>query len=99
MLEAAIEAGADDCETGGDMHLITCGFTAVGEVSSGLAARFGEAASVRIVWRPHNLVPISGEPAQTLLKLLDVLDDLDDVQAVYSNADIPEAELAAWEEG
>jgi len=99
MLEAAIEAGADDCETGGEGHLITCGFTAVGEVSSGLAARFGEASSVRIVWRPQNLVPISGEPAQTLLKLLDVLDDLDDVQTVYSNADIPEAELAAWEEG
>ena len=94
MLEAAIEAGAEDCESGAEGHVVTCAFVALGEVSGALAAKLGEAESVKAVWRPQNLVPVSGEAAQTLLKLLDVLDDLDDVQTVFSNADISEEELA-----
>lgn len=94
MLEAAIEAGAEDCESGAEGHVVTCAFVALGEVSGALAAKLGEAESVKVVWRPQNLVPVSGEAAQTLLKLLDVLDDLDDVQTVFSNADISEEELA-----
>jgi YebC/PmpR family DNA-binding regulatory protein len=94
MLEAAIEAGADDCASDEEAHIVTCAFEALNEVSAALASQFGDADSASIVWRAHNSVAIEGEAAQTLMKLLDILDDLDDVQNVFSNEDLSEEELA-----
>lgn len=94
MLEAAIEAGADDCVVEGEEHVVTCGVPALNDVASALATRFGDAASAKFVWRPQAHLPVSGEAAEKLLKLLDVLDDLDDVQAVYANFEMDDAELA-----
>jgi YebC/PmpR family DNA-binding regulatory protein len=94
MLEAAIEAGADDCVVEDDHHVITCEMAALAGVAQALAAKFGDAAAAKFVWRTDIEVPIAGESAETLMKLLTQLDDLDDVQSVYSNEDISEAELA-----
>ena len=63
-------------------------------VAKALEARFGEPESAKIVWRPQTLVPVAGETAETVLKLVSALDDLDDVQAVYANFDISEEDLA-----
>jgi YebC/PmpR family DNA-binding regulatory protein len=93
MLEAAIEAGCDECETEEEVHVLTCAMAALGESSAALAAKFGEAASAKFVWRPQAEITIEGDPAESLIKLLTALDDLDDVQNVYSNEDISEAEL------
>lgn len=95
MLEAAIEAGADECESDEDGHVIVCAYSALGEVSTTLSKRFGDAAMARIIWRPQSGVPVQGETAQTVLKLVSALDDLDDVQAVYANFDINEEDFAA----
>ena len=89
ILEAAIDAGADDAVSDG-AHTVTCAFENIGEVSSALAARFGDAQSVKVVWKPNVLTALDAEKAESLLKLVDALDEDDDVQSVFSNADIPE---------
>jgi len=94
MLEAAIEAGADDCAVEGESHVITCEMNSLAPVSSGLAKKFGDPASAKFVWRTDIAIPVEGDGAETLMKLLDTLDDLDDVQDVYSNEDISDEELA-----
>lgn len=93
MLEAAIEAGADDCVVEDEAHVITCRMEALTEVSQALAAAVGEAESAKFVWRPQTLIPVTGDPLPTLLKLIDTLDDLDDVQNVYANFEASEADL------
>jgi YebC/PmpR family DNA-binding regulatory protein len=94
MIEAAIEAGADDVETEEDEHVILCAMPALNHVAQNLAARFGEAASAKFVWRPQATIPIEGDNAESLLKLLTALEEHDDVQNVFSNEDISEAEMA-----
>jgi transcriptional/translational regulatory protein YebC/TACO1 len=60
-----------------------------------LAAKFGEAESVKIVWKPNVMAPITEiEKAETLMKLLDLLNEEDDVQMVFTNADMSD-EIAA----
>jgi YebC/PmpR family DNA-binding regulatory protein len=94
MIEAAIEAGADDVEAEDEERVVVCAIPALNEIAQALTAKFGEPASAKFVWRPQASIPISGESAETLMKLLTALDDLDDVQTVFSNEDISDAELA-----
>jgi transcriptional/translational regulatory protein YebC/TACO1 len=94
MLEAAIEAGADDAVSSDDGHVVTCAFESIGELSAALAARFGDAETVKIVWKPQMLTSLDQEKAESLLKLVEGLEDDDDVQAVFSNADIAEDVMA-----
>lgn len=102
MMEAAIEAGAQDVEADlgtdqwdtGDGHTIYTSFEDLSEVAAALEAKYGPAASVKTVWRPKSNVPVAGDQAATLMKLIDALDDDDDVQAVYANFDISEEEMA-----
>lgn len=94
MLEAAIEAGCDDCAAEGEEHVLTCEMAALAEAVAGLSEKFGEPTSAKFVWRTDIAIPIEGDPAESLMKMLDQLDDLDDVQNVYSNEDISDEELA-----
>jgi YebC/PmpR family DNA-binding regulatory protein len=94
MLEAAIEAGADDVASDESGHTITCAFESIGEVSSAMAAKFGDAESVKVVWKPQTLAPVDQEKAESLMKLVDGLDEDDDVQVVFSNADISDEIMA-----
>jgi YebC/PmpR family DNA-binding regulatory protein len=94
MLEAAIEAGADDVASDESGHTITCAFESIGEVSSALAAKFGDAESVKVVWKPQTLAPVDQEKAESLMKLVDCVDEDDDVQVVFSNADISDEIMA-----
>lgn len=95
MIEAAIDSGADDASSDETGHTITCAFESIGEVSSALAAKFGDASSVKVVWKPQTMTPVDQEKAETLMKLVDALDEDDDVQVVFSNADIPDDVMAA----
>jgi YebC/PmpR family DNA-binding regulatory protein len=85
MLEAAIEAGADDCETDNEAHWLTASVENYNEVAAVLEAKFGPAKSASIVWQPQNTVDVDVEKGEKLLKLIDALEDSDDVQAVYAN--------------
>lgn len=96
MMDAAIEAGAEDVESDESGHFIYTAREEMQSVSDALQAHFGEdvaAKSVKLIWKPQNLVPIEGDPASTLMKLLDVLDELDDVQNVYDNSELSDAEM------
>jgi YebC/PmpR family DNA-binding regulatory protein len=94
MLEAAIEAGCEDCTVEAEHHVIICEMNALASAAQELAKKFGDPASAKFVWRTDIAVPVEGEAAEALLKLLDQLDELDDVQDVYSNEDISDEELA-----
>ena len=88
IMEAAIEAGAEDVETDEDGHTITCAFEDIGTVSTALEEALGEAESINVVWKPQNRTPVDEDKASTLMKLFDALDNDDDVQNVFSNEDI-----------
>ena len=91
MMEAAIEAGADDVESDRDGHEVTCATDELFAVRDTLEARFGPPLSAKLDWRPSVTVPVDdADRAAALVKLLDALEANDDVQAVYSNADIPD---------
>jgi YebC/PmpR family DNA-binding regulatory protein len=94
VMEAAIEAGAEDVASDEDGHVILCAFEDIGEVSSALEAALGEAMSVKTIWRPQNSVPVDEERAQSLMKLVATLEDDDDVQNVYANFEVDEETLA-----
>ncbi len=94
MMEAAIEAGADDVESDEDGHTIYTAFEDLGAVVEALSAALGDPKATAIVWRPKTTTPIEGDQAQTLLKLMDALDDEDDVQNVYANYEMSDEELA-----
>ena len=91
MFEAAIEAGADNVESGPEGHEITTTVENFFAVRDALEQKFGEAEAAKLDWRPATSVTLDEEKAAGLLKLLDVLEDNDDVQNVYANFDIPEA--------
>ncbi|MDG6093796.1 YebC/PmpR family DNA-binding transcriptional regulator [Acetobacter sp. AN02] len=90
MLEAAIEAGAENVASTADMHEITCQVESFFAVRDALESRFGEPESAKLDWRPENSVSLDEDSARSVLKLLDVLDENDDVQNVYANFDLPE---------
>ncbi|MDB5453879.1 MAG: hypothetical protein JWO33_2457, partial [Caulobacteraceae bacterium] len=93
VMEAAIEAGADDVESDDETHTVYTAFADLSEVAQALEAALGAARSTTIAWRPKALTPVSGDAAVTLMKLLDALEDDDDVQNVYTNEDISAEEL------
>lgn len=95
MLEAAIEAGADDVESGEEDHVVLCAPDDLSTVRDALEATFGPSSSSKLVWRPATTAPVTDEEvAQSLFKFIDVLEDNDDVQTVYANFDIPDELMA-----
>ncbi|WP_432344882.1 YebC/PmpR family DNA-binding transcriptional regulator [Shinella yambaruensis] len=94
VMEAAIEAGAEDVTTDEDGHTIICGFEDIGEVSKTLEDKLGEAETVKAIWKAQNTVPVDEEKAQSLMKLIDTLEDDDDVQNVYSNFEVSDEVMA-----
>jgi YebC/PmpR family DNA-binding regulatory protein len=90
VLEAAIEAGADDVKSDESGHLITCAFEELSSVSAALETRLGEASSAKAVWRPSLTTPVDEDKAASILKLIAGLDEDDDVQNVYSNFEVSE---------
>ena len=94
VMEAAIEAGAEDVQSGGDGHTIICGFEDIGDVSSALESALGEAESVKAIWRPQTGAPVDEDKAQSVLRLIEVLEDDDDVQNVYANFEVDDEVMA-----
>jgi len=94
MLEAAIDAGAENAESDETGHEITCAPDDFFPVRDALEARFGPPESAKVEWRPTTSVTLDEERAATVLKLLEALEDSDDVQNVYANYEIPDAVMA-----
>ena len=87
MLEAAIEAGADEAVG----HEVTCQVESYFAVCDALEARLGPAESAAIAWRPALRVGLDEERGAAMLRLIDALEENDDVQSVHSNYDLPDA--------
>jgi len=90
VLEAAIEAGADDVESDEDGHQIWVAMDSLHPVARELEKTLGEAEAVKLAWKPNLRSAVSEDDAATLLKLIDTLDDDDDVQTVWGNYEIPD---------
>ena len=95
ILEAAIEAGADNAERDAEAHEVTCAAEDFFAVRDALELRFGAPENAKLDWRPTMQVTLDQERAASLLKLLDTLDENDDVQNVYANFDIPDNVMQA----
>lgn len=95
VLEAAIEAGAEDVESGEDGHTIWCAVGDLYEVSRALEQSLGEPESARLVWKPSTVTAVDLEPAERLMKLIEALEDDDDVQTVTANFEMTDEVMAA----
>lgn len=103
VVEAAIEAGAEDVES--DLvkpdiyedapgHTIYTAFEDLNSVVEALVPILGEPKSTAIIWRPKVPTPVEADTAASVLKLIDALDDEDDVQNVYSSLDVSDEDMA-----
>ena len=94
MLEAAIDAGADDVVSSPDGHEVITALEMLRDAQKALEAKFGEPRKASLVWRPQNTVAVDDEAGEKILKLVDALEENDDVQNVYANFEISEALMA-----
>ncbi|HZC38526.1 MAG TPA: YebC/PmpR family DNA-binding transcriptional regulator [Sphingomicrobium sp.] len=94
VLEAAIEAGAEDVESDEDGHRIWTSVENLHEAAKALEPMLGEAETAKLAWRPQTEAEVRGEQAQQLGRLMEALEEDDDVQTVWGNERIPDEELA-----
>ncbi|QGY05748.1 YebC/PmpR family DNA-binding transcriptional regulator [Methylobacterium mesophilicum SR1.6/6] len=94
MLEAAIEAGADDVSSGEDGHEVICAQDSYGEVAKALEARFGDPSRTGLIWKAQNTIDVDDETGEKLIRLVEVIEDQEDVQNVYVNFALSDALVA-----
>ncbi len=99
LMEAALEAGADDVVThdDGSMDVMTHSEDYLSVKEAMIATGF-EPENSEVIMRADNLMELDIKDAEKVLRLIDVLEDLDDVQSVYSNADVSDEVLAQLED-
>ena len=86
MMEMAINSGAIDVENDGEAHFFYCENSDLSSVAEHLENNLGDSLLTKLVWKPKNLIEISEEQKQTVLKLMEALDNDEDVQGVHSNS-------------
>ncbi len=94
VMMAAIEAGAEDVESGEDGHTIWCADTDLNDVSNALEAELGESETAKLVWRPSTTTELDLDGMQSLMRLVDALEDDDDVQRVTTNFEASDEVMA-----
>ena len=94
VMMAAIEAGAEDVESGEDGHVIWCADTDLNDVSTALEAALGDRESAKLVWRPQTTTELDLEAARSLMGLIEALEDDDDIQSVTANFEISDEVMA-----
>ncbi len=95
MFEAAVEAGADDCQSDEEFHIVQTATDALGTVMAALEEKFGEPDKSSFVWKPNVMTALDEEQAKAVMKLLDVLEDNDDVQNVTTNFEVSDEIMQA----
>ena len=95
MLEAAIEAGADDVQSTDEGHEIICAVENFFAVRDAMEQKFGKPEAAKLDWRPTTTTPLDEEAARSVMKLIDALEESDDVQSVYANFEIPDDVMQA----
>ena len=97
LMEAALDAGAEDVQREDERFLITTNPTDFHAVQTALKGKGVDIAEAELAMVPKNTVQIAGKDAESLFKLIETIEDLDDVQKVWANFDIDVAELAKVE--
>jgi YebC/PmpR family DNA-binding regulatory protein len=90
VLEAAIDAGADDAVSDASSHVVTCPFDSLGTVAAALETKLGEPESVKAMWKPSLTSMVDEDNAESIMKLIAALEDDDDVQNVFANFEVSE---------
>jgi YebC/PmpR family DNA-binding regulatory protein len=89
VMELALEAGAEDVVTGEDGSIeVLCAPPDFEAVKAALEGAGLKPEIAEVTMRAENSIPLAGEDAQRMQKLLDVIEDLDDVQDVFHNAEL-----------
>jgi transcriptional/translational regulatory protein YebC/TACO1 len=91
MLEAAIEAGAEDVTSTENGHEVYTTPDSLNEVSKALEGKFGEPRKAALLWKPQNTISLDDEKGEQLFGLIESLEELDDVQNVYANFEVSDA--------
>jgi YebC/PmpR family DNA-binding regulatory protein len=91
MLEAAIEAGAEDVISDENGHQIVTKTDTLADVTKALEAKFGEPRKSGMTWKPQNTVAVDDEAGEKIVKLIEALEESDDVQNVYANFELSDA--------
>ena len=94
MLEAALDAGAEDVATSEDGHEVVTTLEGLRDVATALESKFGEPRKATFVWKPQNTIVVDDEAGEKILKLVNALEDNDDVQTVYANFEISDTLIA-----
>ena len=94
ILEAAVEAGAEDVASDDDGHQVFTTPETLNEVAKALEGKFGEPRKAALAWKPQNTIAVDDGAGEKILKLIDALDDSDDVQNVYANFEVSDALVA-----
>jgi YebC/PmpR family DNA-binding regulatory protein len=95
VLDAAIEAGAEDVTTSSGEHVVTTDVAHFHAVRDALERAGIQVSAAELTRVPKNEVSVGGKDAEKLMRLIEALEELDDVQKVHSNADIDAASLAS----
>src|SRR5437763_4272493 len=95
LMNAVLEAGADDFQDDGDNWEVYSAPDVFTAVTDAVKALVIEPTSAKVSLIPQNFVKLEGKPAQQMVKLMEALDDHDDVQNISSNFDISEKEIEA----
>jgi YebC/PmpR family DNA-binding regulatory protein len=94
LIEAALEAGADDVANEGEVFVVTTEPASLHAVKEGLESKKYKIDDAELAWVPKNTVKVEGDNATALLKLLEALEELDDVQKVDANFEMDESAMA-----
>lgn len=88
IMEAALEAGADDVETADDGSIeVSTAFEDFLSVKEAMMAVNFEPEEAHVIEKPGNTTDVTFDDAEKIMRLIDALEDLDDVQEVHTNAD------------
>jgi YebC/PmpR family DNA-binding regulatory protein len=91
VMEAAIEAGAEDARSSGDVHEVICAPESFAEVKAKLEAKGLPITVAEIDMIPTTEVTLDQRKAEQMMRLMEALEDHDDVQHVWANFDFEEA--------
>jgi YebC/PmpR family DNA-binding regulatory protein len=98
LLEWVMDAGGENFEANGENFTVTTEPHDVGAVRDALEGYGAKVLSMELTLIPQNSIPVDSETeAKKILRLMDAIDDHDDVQNVFSNFDIADEIMAAYE--
>ena len=94
VMEAALDAGAEDVKSDGDSFEVICDYTVFEAVRNALAAKKIETSTAEVTMIPSSTVKVEGNDVKNILGLMEALEEHEDIQNVHANFDISDEEMA-----